>query len=85
MAEEKKEQPTTKIRIGAISIAGWKHSSDKGDWMSYEMQRSYKDGDEWKNTSSFRRDDIPKMVLALNLAYEEAFQKDGDSEKDKET
>jgi len=85
MAETTNEPPTTKIRIGTISVAGWKHESENGDWESYKIQRSYKDSDDkWQNTSSFRRDDIPKIILALQTAYRESFQKtESDSEEKK--
>jgi len=38
---------------------------------SVSLQRTYKDkDDEFKHTSSFRVNDIPKAILTLNMAYE---------------
>ena len=34
------------------------------------LQRTYKDGDEWKTTTSFGRDDLPVARLLLDRAWE---------------
>ena len=34
------------------------------------LQRTWKDGDEWKTTSSFSRDDLPVVRLLLDRAWE---------------
>ena len=34
------------------------------------LQRTYKDGDEWKTTTSFSRDDLPIARLLLDRAWE---------------
>ena len=34
------------------------------------LQRSYKDGDEWKTTTSFGRDDLPIARLLLDRAWQ---------------
>ena len=34
------------------------------------LQRTWKDGDEWKSTSSFGRDDLPVVRLLLDRAWE---------------
>ncbi len=34
------------------------------------LQRTYKDGDEWKTTTSFGRDDLPIARLLLDRAWE---------------
>jgi len=36
--------------------------------------RIYKDGDTWKDSDSFGRDDLPKLILAAQKAYESLFQ-----------
>lgn len=34
------------------------------------LQRTYKDGDEWKTTTSFGRDDLPTAQLLMQRAWE---------------
>ena len=34
------------------------------------VQRNYKDGDEWKTTTSFGRDDLPVAQLLMQRAWE---------------
>ncbi len=34
------------------------------------LQRAYKDGDEWKTTTSFGRDDLPVARLLMDRAWE---------------
>ena len=34
------------------------------------LQRTWKDGDEWKTTTSFGRDDLPVARLLLDRAWE---------------
>ena len=46
------------------------------------MQRTYKDGDEWKTTTSFSRDDVPVALLLLKRAWE--FILDAESSRGKE-
>lgn len=41
------------------------------------VQKSYKDGDEWKNTSSYDINDLPKLALVASKAYEFLTCKEG--------
>lgn len=41
------------------------------------VQKSYKDKDEWKSTNSYDLNDLPKLVLAANKAYDYLTSKDG--------
>ena len=64
-------EPVKKIKIGAIEVAVWENTSNEGKkFFNTTMERSYKDGEEWKKTNSLRDSDIPKTVLALQKAYE---------------
>jgi hypothetical protein len=55
-------QPVHQIRIGPIKVAIWKNSCQAGDFYNATFERLYKDGEEWKSTSTFGRDDL--LVLA---------------------
>lgn len=70
-------KPVKKIKVGAIDAAVWKNTikQAKSDAeivsFSVTMERRYKGQDgEWQGTNSYRINDIPKAVLALQKAYE---------------
>ncbi len=76
MEAAKHNLPEKKFRAGAISATVWKNQavSKTGENVSYysiSVERSYKDkSDQWQSTTSYRTNDIPKVVLVLNKAYE---------------
>ena len=48
----------------------WANQSEKGAvWYNVTVTRSYKVGDEWKDASGFRRDDLPILAKAVDMAY----------------
>ena len=57
-----KKKPVHEIRIGLIRAAIWRNENENGTWYNVTFERLYKDGDEWKSSSSFGRDDL--LVLA---------------------
>jgi hypothetical protein len=64
-------EPVKKIKIGGIEAAVWQNKSSEGkEFYNVTMERSYKDGEEWKKTNSLRVNDLPKAILALQKAYE---------------
>lgn len=70
----KGNMPVKRFRAGAISATIWENHSEKdGEQRSYysiSLDRSYKDGDEWKHTSSLRVNDLPRAELVLRKSYE---------------
>src|SRR5439155_2424727 len=63
-------QPVHKIRHGSISASIWRQESDKGPLFNVTFQRSYKDGDTWKNSSSFGRNNLLLVSLIAARAFE---------------
>ena len=70
-------KPVKKIRVGAIDAAVWKNTIKQAKTdaeivvFSVSVERRYKNQDgEWTGTNSYRINDIPKAVLALQKAYE---------------
>ena len=71
--------PVAKIKYGGITVDVWENKGEHSTFNTFSMQRSYKDGENWKNTTSLREGDLPKAILALQKAYEKSIM----SEKDK--
>jgi len=78
-------KPVKKFSAGAISAAVWKNTRQNGKGQNFDVEsvtldRRYKDGDDWKSSSSFRLNDLPKVQLVLAKAYEYLATKKQDGE-----
>jgi len=65
-----KNQPAHKIRHGSVSASIWRQDGEKGDIFNVTFQRSYKDGDTWKNSTSFGRNNLLVLSLIAARAFE---------------
>ena len=59
---QNKPRPIHEVRIGHIKAAIWKNETETGVRYNATLSRLYKDGDQWKSTESFGRDDL--LLLA---------------------
>jgi len=64
-----KRKPVQEIRLGRIRAAVWQNSSDKGVRHNVTISRLYKDSDEWKDSSSFGRDDLLLVAKVADAAH----------------
>lgn len=53
-----KTKPIHEVRLGCIKAAVWKNEIETGARYNVTFRRLYKDGDQWKTTESFGRDDL---------------------------
>ena len=63
------KKPVHKLRDGAIEVAIWKNDGEKGPWYNVTHSRSYKQGDEWKESDSYGQDDLLVLAKLLDLAH----------------
>ena len=64
------QKPVKKIQLGSIRATIWENQSDKGKpWFNVVVTRSYKDGDEFKDSNSFGHSDLPVVSKAMDFAY----------------
>ena len=64
-------KPTAKLRDGVLSVAVWANKSEDGKlFYSTTFARSYKDGEDWKETTSLNADDLLKVSRLLQRAYD---------------
>ncbi len=67
-------QPEKQFRIGGVSASVFVNTIDgdagrkKRKIRNVNLQRRYKDGDDWKSSSSFGLADIPHAIRVLQLA-----------------
>jgi hypothetical protein len=57
-----KRKPVQSFRYGAIEAAIWANDTGNGTIYNVTFARRYKDGEEWKSSDFFGRDDL--LVLA---------------------
>ena len=67
--EPAKARPVHEVRIGLIKAAIWANQTDDAVRHNVTFERSYKDGDEWKTTTSFGRDDLLTLAKVADLAH----------------
>jgi len=53
-----KGQPAHEVRLGQIKATIWRNETQNGVRYNVTFARIYKEGDEWRSTESFGRDDL---------------------------
>ncbi len=64
-----KEKPVHEIRLGAIKAAIWRNSTEQGTRFNATFERIYKEGEQWKSTASFGRDDLLGLAKVADQAH----------------
>ena len=67
--KQKANAPVHEARLGAIKAAIWANETKNGVRHSVKLSRLYKDGDEWRSTDTFGRDDLPLVEKVADLAH----------------
>ena len=66
---EAKARPVHEIRLGRIRAAIWENETDNGTRHNVTLSRLYKDGEDWKDSASFGRDDLLLVAKVSDLAH----------------
>ena len=53
-----KTKPVHEVRIGHIKAAIWRNETESGVRYNATFSRLFRDGEQWKSTESFGRDDL---------------------------
>ena len=64
-----KTKPIHEVRLGSIKAAVWKNETESGVRYNVTFSRLYKDGDTWKSTDSFGRDDLLLLGKVADHAH----------------
>ena len=78
--ENGKQRPAHEIRLGRIKATIWANQGDKGTWYNVTLSRSYKDGDEWKSSASFGRDELLTAALANTWIHNQSQTQTGNGD-----
>jgi len=64
-----KTKPTHEVRLGAIKAAIWRNDTEAGVRYNATFSRLYKDGESWKSTESFGRDDLLTLAKVADQTH----------------
>jgi hypothetical protein len=66
-------KPEKKLRCGPIAASIWAQSRTvNGEQVTFHsicIDKVYQDGGQWKHTTSFAAEDLPKVAQLANKAY----------------
>jgi hypothetical protein len=72
-AEKPANRPVHTVRYGTIQAAIWRNMVGNGNasrpMYSVKFSRSYKEGEHWKDSTSFGLDDLLLLAKAANDAH----------------
>ena len=66
--------PVHIVRFGLIKACIWKNHTRAGDRHTITVTRLFKNGDLWKESSYFGRDDLPLVAKACDQAHTWIYQ-----------
>lgn len=89
MQDEMRNKPDKAFRCGAVQAAIWANRRVVDNTIvevySIKIDKAYKAGDEWKRTTSFAPEDLPKVSVVAMACYEHLrlrSSEDGPSDSD---
>lgn len=57
------------IRLGRVKATIWENQTEQGPRHNVTVSRLYKDGDEWKQSAGFGREDLPLVAKVVDRAH----------------
>jgi len=78
--QTQKQKPIHEVRLGTIKAAVWRNETEAGIRYNVTFSRLYKDGDDWKSTDSFGRDDLLLLSKVADQAHSWIFAQAQDNE-----
>ena len=67
------QKPVDEIRIGRVKATIWRNGTDEQPRHNVTFGRLYKEGDQWKTTQSFGRNDLLVLAKVADLAHSRIF------------
>lgn len=78
--QTQKQKPIHEVRLGLCKAAVWKNETESGVRYNVTFSRIYKDGDDWKSTDSFGRDDLLLLAKVADHAHSWIFAQSQENE-----
>jgi hypothetical protein len=77
---QQKNRPNDEVRLGSIRAAIWRNEAEHGARYSVTFERLYKEGAEWKSSSSFGRDELLLLAKVADKAHSRIFEEDASAD-----
>lgn len=78
MATKQTKKPVKEVRMGRIRAAIWENETTNGTRFNVTVSRLYKDdSDNWKDSNSFGRDDLPIVAKVVDRCHTWIFSENG--------
>lgn len=61
--------PVHEVRLGAVKAAIWRNEMESGVRYNVTVSRIYRDGEQWRTTESFGRDDLLVLAKVADTAH----------------
>lgn len=74
-----KNKPKHEVRRGRIKAAIWENETKTGPRCNVTFTRIYKDGNDWKDSDSFGRDDLLLLAKVADEAHTWIFENSKES------
>ena len=68
------QKPVDEIRIGRVKATVWRNGTEDQPRDNVTFSRLYKEGDQWKSTHSFGRNDLLVLRKVADFAHTRIFQ-----------
>lgn len=68
------KKPVHEIRLGRIKAAIWENDTQNGTRYNVTFTRLYKDGEQWKDSPSYGRDDLPLLAKVADQVHTWIFE-----------
>ncbi len=69
MPTQTAKRPVHEVRLGRIKAVIWENETKDGIRHNITLTRIYKDGGQWKDSTSFGRDDLPLVMKVADKAH----------------
>lgn len=75
------KKPVHEVRLGRVRAAVWENPTKNGAMHNVTLTRLYKDdNDNWADSTSFGRDDLPLLAKVADQAHTWIFSQNGRTE-----
>lgn len=74
MTQQTKVRPVHEVRMGRVKAAIWENETQNGSRHNVTVSRLYREGEQWKDSASFGRDDLPLVIKVVSQAHDWIFE-----------
>ena len=67
-------KPVAEVRIGHVKAAIWQNETEGRKRHNVTFSRLYRDGEKWKSTQSFGRNDLLVLAKVADQAHSRIFE-----------